>query len=161
MPAEEPLPIALADGCDAAYFAAMGPILLFDKSFIEMLSVDHAAIFDALFSTNICPIYYVEVLADLEKQVLSGRTPEKAVGDMARKTPVFHSYPNMSHVTVCLTELLGRKVEVRGVPVVGGGRPVRRKGKVGIFHEESPESQAFNRRQHGEFLEVERRFASE
>lgn len=43
----------------------MGPITLFDKSFIEMLNADEAPIFDALFNSNICPIYYVEVLVDL------------------------------------------------------------------------------------------------
>jgi hypothetical protein len=44
----------------------MGPIVLFDKSFIEMLNLDQAALFDFMFLSNICPIYLTEVLADLD-----------------------------------------------------------------------------------------------
>ena len=43
----------------------MGPIALFDKSFLHMLNVDEAVVFDALYSAVICPIFYTEVLADL------------------------------------------------------------------------------------------------
>jgi hypothetical protein len=35
----------------------MGPIVLFDKSFIEMLSLDEATMFDSLYSSVICPIF--------------------------------------------------------------------------------------------------------
>ena len=48
---------------------------------------------------------------------------------------------------------------MRHVPAVGGGRPVRNKGKVGVIYEQSPEFKAFNRWQLGRFLEVEREFA--
>jgi hypothetical protein len=139
----------------------MGPVVLFDKSFIEMLNIDEATMFDMLFSTNLCSIYYVEVLADLEKEEMSGRSPEKVVSDMVRKTPVTHAYPNVSHVSICINELLGREVGMRNVPVIGGGRPVRHKGRVGVIYEESAESMAFGRWQRGRFLEVEREFAGE
>ena len=46
----------------------MGPITLFDKSFVEMLNIDEATIFDSLYSSVICPILYTEVLADLSKE---------------------------------------------------------------------------------------------
>lgn len=52
----------------------MGPIVLFDKSFIEMLNLDQAALFDFMFLSNICPIYLTEVLADLEKEKPGERT---------------------------------------------------------------------------------------
>ena len=42
---------------------AIGPILLFDKSFVEMLNVDEAALFDFLYLTNICPMFLTEVVA--------------------------------------------------------------------------------------------------
>jgi hypothetical protein len=41
----------------------MGPIVLFDKSFVEMLNVDEAALFDFLYLTNICPMFLTEVVA--------------------------------------------------------------------------------------------------
>ena len=65
----------------------MGPIVLFDKSFVEMLNVDEAALFDFLYLTNICPMFLTEVLADLEKETSEQRTREKIVADVARKTP--------------------------------------------------------------------------
>jgi len=137
----------------------MGPIVLFDKSFIEMLNVDEAALFDFLFLTNICPMFLTEVLADLEKEKPGERTREKIVADLANKTPSAHSYPNLMHASICLAELRGRKVEMDRRPVVGGGRPVRHQGKVGVFYEESPEMKAYSRWQTGRFLEVERKFA--
>src|SRR5437016_1384751 len=122
---------------------AMGPITLFDKSFIEMLNLDEAALFDVLFITNICPIYYVEVLADLEKENPGERTREKVVADVARKTPVLHSTPNISHADLCMGELHGHPIEMRHVPTVAGGRPFRDDGGVGIAYEQSPEAKAF------------------
>jgi hypothetical protein len=137
----------------------MGPIALFDKSAVEMMSADEAPIFDCLYMTNVCPIYLVEVLADLQKVETSGRTHSKVVADMARKTPVMHAYPNAHHSALCLRELLGWPIEMRRVPALGGARPVRHDGKIGLVYEESPESQAFARWQRGKFFDVEQQFA--
>lgn len=138
----------------------MGPITLFDKSFLEMLNVDEAALFDALFSANICPIFYAEVLADLDKDPPGERTQEKIVADVARKTPVMHSTPNVLHATMCLTELSGHPIEMRRVPARPGGVPVRLDDKVGVIYGESAELKAFHRWQQGRFFELERELAS-
>jgi hypothetical protein len=137
----------------------MGPIVLFDKSFIEMLNVDEAALFDFLFLTNICPMFLTEVLADLEKERAGERTREKIVADVAQKTPSAHSYPNMMHTSICLAKLHGRPTKMDGRPVLGGGRPVSLQGQLGVYYEESPEVKAYSRWQEGKFLEVERGFA--
>lgn len=137
----------------------MGPATLFDKSFVEMLSVDQAVLFDLMFSTVISPLFYIEVLADLEKADPKARTREKVVADVAKKTPVMHSYPNVSHQTLCLNELLGNPVEMRGAPVIQGGIPVKHKGKVALVNEQTPESKAFDRWQAERFDIVERDFA--
>jgi hypothetical protein len=138
----------------------MGPITLFDKSFLEMLSVDEAVLFDALYSAVICPIFYAEVLADLQKATSGPRSPEKIVQDIARKTPVMHSTPNMQHASICLAELSGYPIEMRRVPVRAGGIPVRHGNQVGVIYDEAPEAKAFNRWQAGRFHDVEREFAS-
>lgn len=139
----------------------MGPIVLFDKSFIEMLSLDEATMFDSLYSSVICPIFYTEVLADLSKEEPRQRTVEKIVADVARKTPILHSTPNVSHTTLCMGELLGHRVEMRRVPAVAGGRAVQQSdGKVGVVYEQSPEAKAFDRWQHQRFYELEHEFAS-
>jgi hypothetical protein len=139
----------------------MGPITLFDKSFVEMLNIDEAAIFDCLYSSIICPIFYTEVLADLSKEPPGQRTAERIVADVAKKTPIMHSTPNVLHTTICMSELAGNPVEMRRVPVRSGGKPVRRAdGTVGVIYDEAPEAKAFNRWQHGKFREIERDYAS-
>jgi hypothetical protein len=65
----------------------MGPVTIFDKSALQALSMDEAVWFDAFFYANVVPVFYVETLADLEKQVAEGKTPEDVVGMLAEKTP--------------------------------------------------------------------------
>jgi len=45
----------------------MGPIVLFDKSFLQSLNIDEAVWFDHFFISNIPPIFFTETLADLKK----------------------------------------------------------------------------------------------
>jgi hypothetical protein len=45
----------------------MGPIALFDKSFLQSLALDESTWFDNFFYPTICPLFYVETLADLSK----------------------------------------------------------------------------------------------
>lgn len=139
----------------------MGPIALFDKSFVQMLSEDEAAIYDVMFSSNICPIFFIETLADIGKSEEKAPNKHQIVSSLARKVPVLHAYPNAHHSTLCLGELKGFKVDMSRRPIVAGGRPVRIDGKVGIAFEPSPESEAFERWQAGAFEDVERRFASQ
>ncbi|WMT71940.1 hypothetical protein [Bradyrhizobium sp. Ash2021] len=138
----------------------MGAITLFDKSFIEMLNIDEAAIFDCLYSSVICPIFYTEVLADLSKEPPGQRSAERIVGDVAKKTPIMHATPNVLHTTICMEELAGNTVEMHHVPVRSGGKPVRRPdGTVGVIYDQAPEARAFDRWQRGQFREIERDFA--
>ncbi len=137
----------------------MGPIALFDKSFLQSLSVDESIWFDHFFLPNICPVFYVETLADLEKSVREGRTPEREVGIVAEKTPVMNGAPCANHVDMCISNLLGRPIPMTGQIPVAGGRLVKSGGKSGVVFDEPPEAQAFSRWQKGKFLEVERQFA--
>jgi hypothetical protein len=133
----------------------MGPIVLFDKSFLQSISFDEAAIFDALYSANVCPIFFVETLADLKKSYRD-RSPEDEVSRLAGRTPRMHSYPNVHHRELCLASMMGQNIKLRGAPVVGQGIPVRQDGKTGVFYEPSPESKALSRWQRGQFAEWER-----
>lgn len=137
----------------------MGPITLFDKSFLQALNVDEAMWFDHFFLANICPLFYVETLADLDKSVREGRTPEQEVGFIADKTPYMRGMPCTYHGTLCLGELMGHRVPMTGQIPVSGGRPVKSDGKRGVVFDEPPEAQAFSRWQRGEFLQLERQHA--
>ena len=137
----------------------MGPIALFDKSFLQSLSLDESVFFDHFFLPVICPIFYIETLADLEKQVRAGRTPEQEVGIIADKVPEMSGWPCAYHLDLAAHVLFGADVPLDGRIPTAGGRPVKVDGKTGFAHSEPPEAQAFNRWQNREFLELEREFA--
>ncbi|MDO8656570.1 MAG: hypothetical protein Q7K45_04990, partial [Nanoarchaeota archaeon] len=137
----------------------MGPIALFDKSFLQSLSIDESVWFDNFFLSNVCPLFYVETLADLDKAVKEGRTPEKEVQIIAEKFPAMHGAPCLHHATMALHELLGDSIPMTGQIPLAEGRLVKIDGKSGVVYDESPEAAAFSRWQEGKFLQVERSFA--
>jgi len=104
-------------------------------------------------------LFFVETLADLEKEVTRGRPPEEIVRNIASKTPTAGSLPNIHHLTLCIRNLLGEEIEMRGVPIITGGIPSLTGDKKGLVFEPSPEFAALERWQRGKFLEVERLFA--
>src|SRR5882762_1702002 len=100
-----------------------GPILLFDKSALQSLTIDESVWLDTFYFPCITPLFFIETLADLEKEVQKGRTPEEVVGNLAEKTPLGGGI-NVHHHTLSVNELLGHRFELRNVPVVAGGNPV-------------------------------------
>jgi hypothetical protein len=137
----------------------MGPTALFDKSFLQSLNLNESVLFDNFFLTNIAPLFFVETLADLEKAVREGRTPEQEVGIIASKTPEMNSSPNQFHGELCISSLMGLNTPMDGRIIRAGGRPVKDGGKTGIVFDIPPEAKAFARWQEGKFLEVEQKFA--
>jgi hypothetical protein len=137
----------------------MGPIILFDKSFLQSLSLDEAVFFDHFFYPNICPILFVEILADLDKVVPGGRTPEDEVRIIADKTPEMHGMVNAFHGEMCIANLLGYSIPQTGQIMLPRGRPIRHGNQSGVVFEESPEVQALRRWQEHKFMEVEHGFA--
>jgi hypothetical protein len=136
-----------------------GPILLFDKSVLQSLSVDEAVWLDTFYFPCITPLFFTETLADLEKEVQKGRSPEDVVGNLAEKTPIGGAI-NAHHHTLSVNELLGYTFELRHVPVVPGGNPVKtRDGRRAVVYDSPPEAVALSRWQEHDFLDVERRFA--
>lgn len=140
----------------------MGPIALFDKSFLQSLSVDESVWFDHFFLPVVSPLFFVETLADLAKQRPGGsRSPEDEVRVIADKTPVLSGAPCVHHAQLCIANLLGQEAPHVGQIPVAGGRPVRGAGgKPGVVFENSPEAEAFARWQRGRFHEVEHGIAS-
>lgn len=141
----------------------MGPNIIFDKSALEMLSIDESCWLDAHFLTNITPLFYVECLADLEKTPKSGkslRTAEDIVGEIATKTPSMGFYPNLNHQTLIEADLLGNKVEMSNRVVLPAGQTKQGPdGKIGIHYKQFPEVEAMQRWQRGDFLEIESKIA--
>lgn len=139
--------------------ARLGPIALFDKSFIQALNVDEAVLFDYFFYSVVSPLFFVETLADLAKDTGRDRSAEEVVGSIAFKAPEMHGGPCAFHGSMGLSNLMGRELPNNGQIPVQGGRPVRVDGKRGVVFENAPESEAFARWQQGEFWDVERHYA--
>lgn len=83
----------------------MSLITLFDKSFLQSLSIDESVWFDHFFEPNVCPYFFVETLADLEKRTGS-RDPEEEVRIIADKFPDKEGIPNAYHKELCLNEMI-------------------------------------------------------
>lgn len=135
-----------------------GPLLIFDKSALQALNVDESVWLDNFYTTNITPLFFVETLADLEKQMRSRRTPEQVVGSIAHKTPEQEATANVHHFSILMDELRGNmQVDmVRPKPVIGGGQPVMLGDSKGLIFRECPEEETLRRWQAGEFVQIER-----
>jgi hypothetical protein len=139
----------------------MGPITIFDKSALQSLSMDESVWLDAFFLVNVVPLFYVETLADLEKKVAEGRSPEDLVGMLAAKTPP-NAVPNVHHRSLISAELTGWKVPMDGqVPIAGGEVMRGPDGEVGVHVQEFDEAAALDRWKNHEFLEIEREIAKQ
>lgn len=140
----------------------MGPITLFDKSFLQSLTVDESVWFDHYFTPNICPVFFVETLADLAKSKLrEGRTTEHEVAIIAEKTPEVSGYVCAYHGQLCLGDLLGHPVPLTGQIPMPGGQTVQLNGQTGLVFPQAPETEAMSRWQAGQFQEVEHIVARE
>ena len=122
--------LTLSVTIDDHFGDTVGPITLFDKSFLQALSVDESVWFDHFFLPVICPLFFVATLADLTKQQRSGssRTPEDEVRVIADKTPVLSGVPCVHHSQLCIANLLGHQAPHFGQIPLAGGRPVRGAG---------------------------------
>lgn len=137
----------------------MGPIALFDKSFLQSLSTDEAVWFDNFFYPVTTPLFYIETLADLWKTPREGKTAEEEVAIIAAKTPELHGGPCFFHHELCIQDLHGHHVPLDGRIPMANMRRVVRDGKEGAIAEVSDEAKAFHRWQHGEFEAVEHLYA--
>jgi hypothetical protein len=78
---------------------SQGPVLIFDKSTLESLSLDEAVLLDNFYMSNITPLFYVECLADLERKMVRMKsTPEQLVGSLAERTPDSQASANVYHL---------------------------------------------------------------
>jgi hypothetical protein len=60
---------------------------LFDKSFLQSLSVDESVWFDRHFAPVVCPVFYAETLADLAKEPTERGQPRNRSATSPRNFP--------------------------------------------------------------------------
>jgi hypothetical protein len=138
-----------------------GPFLIFDKSALQCLSLDETNWLDNFFYTVITPLFFAETLADLEKEVGKGRTPEQVVGNLALKTPDMQATACAHHRKILAGVLSGQTVPLDGRIPCDHGKVVELDGKKGLFYSKAPEEEALERWYSGQFLDVERQMAKQ
>jgi hypothetical protein len=142
------------------FLMSFGPILIFDKSALQSFSADEAVWLDNFFQCNLTPLFFIETLADLEKDIKRGKRPEEVVGDIALKTPDRGAHTNAHHGRLVETELYGLDaVAMDGRGILTGGKPVILNGQKGMILPQSPEQEAFHRWQKRDFIGAERSVA--
>jgi len=138
----------------------MGPMLIFDKSALQSFSLDESVWLENFFLTNITPLFFVESLADLDKEVSEGKIPEDVVGALASKTPVNGSFSNVHHALMFESDLMGYPIEMNMRAIIHRGTAKRTPtGGISVFYKQSPEEAAFQRWKDREFQEVEKEIA--
>ena len=81
--------------------------MLFDKSTIESLSLNEAVLLDNFYRSTITPLFFVECLADLEREMFRMKgTPEQLVGSLAERTPDCQSAANVHHMDILKGEAI-------------------------------------------------------
>jgi hypothetical protein len=138
-----------------------GPLLIFDKSALQLLSVDESAWLDNFFQSVITPLFYVETIADLEKKMLKDRTAEQEVKLIAARMPEQQTTPSVHHSTLIASELAGffKLATDRAKRVLPQGQPVMLGDSKGIIYRDAPEEEALRRWQEGQFIELEHNIA--
>lgn len=138
----------------------MGPVLIFDKSFLQGIDADEAVWLDHFFICNIVPIFYVETLADIAKNYSGKKIPDDVVANLAYKTPDLNSKSNVYHTSLLAGELTKRHpVPVNGQIPLSGGQVLELGDKHGVMYQESPEEEALRRWQQKDFWNLERNLA--
>lgn len=137
------------------------PYLIFDKSSLESLNIDEAVLLDTFFSCVITPIFFVECLADLEKEIRSRSTPEQLVGSLADRTPEYESCVTLHHLDVLRWELTGNfsLLRLKGGPYVADAESLQLGDQKGVIFKPTKEMEAMQRWTAREFLEAERQIA--
>jgi hypothetical protein len=137
------------------------PYLIFDKSSLESLNIIEAVLLDTLFSCVITPIFFVECLADLEKEIRSKSKPEQLVGSPADRTSEYESCAALHHLDVLRWELTGKfgLLRLKGGPFVAGAKSVQLGDQKGVIFRPTKEVEAMQRWTAREFLEAERQVA--
>lgn len=142
----------------------MGPTTIFDKSALQSFSMDESVWFDAFLMANVTPLFFIETLADLEKSMKLGKSPEEFVGMLAYKVP-FDGVPNVHHFSMIEAELRDGRfkgMDGTGRPILANAKPKKNlDGTFSVHFDQFPEAAALTRWHQGDFLEIERATAKE
>jgi hypothetical protein len=138
----------------------MGPILSFDKSFLEMLSPEEVDELDLQFKLFMTPILVSEIQADLKHpSPRQGKLPEDLVKTLARKLVSNHGVTQMHFRALGIGEItrqLQESVAMNGQVILDGSAPnvLRSKDGHGIIYDGRQDWAMWNAWANGDFTEA-------
>lgn len=138
----------------------MGPIALFDKSFLHNLNQEESILFDYFFNPMVCSPLYMEALANLNKPTKGGNLPQDKVQIRAKKYPHIRGVPCESHLVLVFQNLLGMEIPFRNIPIFSP-KPIKMKAENKRIVGGWDISAAFARWVNKEFSPAERKVATE
>lgn len=131
----------------------MGPLLIFDKSFLQMLNSDEVFELSLHFFFVGTPTLIREIIADLKLKPESRRIPENVVKALALKMGTAHGVQPTEFRKLALGNLFGSEVPLMGqVPVDPHASNVHvSKSGSGLLYDSVPEQRMWERWSSGEF----------
>jgi hypothetical protein len=141
----------------------MGPILTFDKSFLQMLSPDEVDELDLQFMIFVTPVLVSEILADLaHPEPKPGRVPEEMVMALARKMVSNHGVMQAHWRMLALGELSQTiQFPMVGSIVVDPMAPnvMTSKDRRGVIYDSRQDREMWGAMAAGNFSETDKYFA--
>lgn len=142
----------------------MGPLLTFDKSFLEMISPQEMDELDLNFSIFVTPTLISEIIADLKHPApRDGKLPEDIVMALARKMAGGRGMQQMHFRPLGIANLNQQAVPMFGQVIVDGNAPnvLTTSDKKGFVYDPLPDMQMWKRWANGDFSEPEKLRAAE
>jgi hypothetical protein len=153
-------------GEDKDWCATMGPLLTFDKSFLEMLNPCEVDELDLQFKLFVTPILISEILADLKHPApRQGKLPVDLVKALARKLVSNHGMIQMHFRALGLGEItqsLAAPVAMNGQVIVDATAPnvMQSKDGLGIIYDGRQDWEMWNAWANGNFTQTDEYLAA-
>jgi hypothetical protein len=131
----------------------IGPLLIFDKSFVEMLNPEEVSELSMHFKFVGTPTLIGEIIADLKLKPSERRVPSDVVKALSKKMQKVHGLQPANYRKLALANLYAHEISMIGqVPVDGSAPNVHVTGdRRGVFYDSTPEQILWARWANGEF----------
>lgn len=131
----------------------IGPLLIFDKSFLQMLNPEEVSELSLHFKFVGTPTLIGEVIADLKSEPSKRGLPSEVVQALSRKMQKAHGLQPANYRKLALANLYAHEISMIGqVPVDAAATNVRTTDNGrGLLYDSTPEQMLWERWANGEF----------
>src|SRR5215475_4373473 len=131
----------------------IGPLLIFDKSFLQMLNPEEVSEMSLHFKFVGTPTLISEIIADLKMEPPERRLPTEVVQMLSRKMQKAHGIQPANYRKLALANIYAHEISMVGqVPVDGSAPNVHiSHDRRGVLYDSTPEQAIWARWADGEF----------